>query len=37
MNGVGLGALGATTFYGEFGQYEDQFGAGEINLCALVS
>ena len=28
MNGVGLGALGATTFYGEFGQYNDQFVAG---------
>ena len=27
MNGVGLGALGATTFYGEFGRDEDQFGA----------
>ena len=26
QNGVGLGALGATTFYGEFGQYKDQFG-----------
>ena len=25
-NGVGLGALGATTFYGEYGQYDDQFG-----------
>ena len=34
MNGVGFGALGATTFFAEFGQYEDQFGAGEINLCA---
>ena len=33
MNGVGLGALGATTFYGEFGQYNDQFGAGEQSLC----
>ena len=32
MNGVGLGALGATTFYGEFGQYNDQFVAGS-NLC----
>jgi hypothetical protein len=26
--------IGATVLYGEFGQYEDQFGAGEINLCA---
>ena len=34
MNGVGLGSLGATTLYGEFGQYEDQFGAAEINFCA---
>ena len=24
-NGVGLGTLGATTFYGEYGQYDDQF------------
>ena len=31
---MGLGTLGATTFFGEFGQYEDQFGAGEINFCA---
>jgi Gram-negative porin len=27
-------AAGATVLYGEFGQYEDQFGAGEINFCA---
>ncbi len=26
MNGVGLGSLGATTFYGEYGRYDDQFG-----------
>ncbi len=32
MNGVGLGALGATTLYGEYGQYNDQFVAGR-NLC----
>ena len=25
MNGVGLGSLGATTIFGEFGRYEDQF------------
>ena len=30
MNGVGLGSLGATTFYGEYGQYNDQFDAGAI-------
>ena len=30
VNGVGLGALGATTFYGEFGQYKDQFGAARL-------
>ena len=34
MNGVGLGALGATTFYGEYGQYNDQFAAG-TNLCSF--
>ncbi len=31
-NGVGLGALGATTFYGEYGQYNDMYVAGD-NLC----
>jgi hypothetical protein len=31
-NGVGLGALGATTFYGEYGQYNDMYQAGR-NLC----
>ena len=34
MNGVGLGALGATTFYGEFGQYNDQFDAGAISALS---
>ena len=34
MNGVGLGALGATTFYGEYGRYNDQFAAG-TNLCSF--
>ena len=29
---MGLGTLGATTIYGEFGRYEDMFIAGE-NLC----
>ncbi len=33
-NGVGLGTLGATTFYGEFGQYNDQFDNG-LNLCSF--
>ena len=32
-NGVGFGALGATTFYGEWGQYNDQFDNG-LNLCS---
>ena len=36
MNGVGLGSLGATTFYAEWGQYNDQFDAG-TNLCSFVS
>jgi Gram-negative porin len=34
-NGVGLGTLGATTFYAEYGQYNDQFAAG-TNLCSFV-
>ena len=33
MNGVGLGSLGATTLYGEYGQYNDQFQAGLGGLC----
>ena len=33
MNGVGLGSLGATTLYGEYGQYNDQFKAGLGGLC----
>jgi hypothetical protein len=32
MNGVGLGSLGATTLYGEYGRYNDQFQAGQ-GLC----
>ena len=36
MNGVGLGALGATTFFGEYGQYNDQFAAG-TNLCSFTT
>src|SRR6185436_115719 len=33
MNGVGLGSLGATTLFGEYGQYNDQFAAGQGGLC----
>ena len=33
MNGVGLGSLGATTLFGEYGQYNDQFNAGGGGLC----
>ena len=33
MNGVGLGSLGATTLFGEYGQYNDQFNAGAGGLC----
>ena len=33
MNGVGLGSLGATTLYGEWGQYNDQFNAFGGRLC----
>jgi Gram-negative porin len=28
-------AAGATVLYAEYGQYEDQFGAAEINFCAV--
>ena len=34
MNGVGLGSLGATTLYGEYGQYNDQFNARSSVGCA---
>ena len=33
MNGVGLGSLGATTIFGEWGQYNDQFNAFGGGLC----
>ena len=33
MNGVGLGSLGATTLYGEFGQYNDQFSPLAGSVC----
>ena len=33
MNGVGLGSLGATTLFGEYGQYNDQFNAFGGGLC----
>ena len=33
MNGVGLGSLGATTLYGEYGQYNDQFASNAGSLC----
>ena len=33
MNGVGLGSLGATTLYGEYGQYNDQFMQRAGGLC----
>ena len=33
MNGVGLGSLGATTLFGEWGQYNDQFSAGAGGQC----
>ena len=33
MNGVGLGSLGATTFYGEYGQYNDFYGLALANRC----
>ena len=36
MNGVGLGSLGATTFFGEWGQYNDQFNAGK-NFCSTAA
>ena len=34
MNGVGLGSLGATTIYGEYGRYNDQFAAGQLAAIA---
>ena len=34
MNGVGLGSLGATTLFGEYGQYNDQFNAFGGGLCS---
>ena len=33
MNGVGLGSLGATTLYGGWGQYEDQFAGAGGGVC----
>ena len=34
MNGVGLGSLGATTLYGEYGQYNDQFKRALVGCAA---
>ena len=37
MNGVGLGSLGATTLYGEFGQYNDQFSPLAGSVCGAFT
>jgi hypothetical protein len=37
MNGVGLGSLGATTIFGEFGRYEDQFDPFGGDICGAFA
>jgi hypothetical protein len=35
-NGVGLGQVGATTFYAEYAQYNDMYGLGAINNVQIA-
>jgi hypothetical protein len=36
-NGVGLGSLGATVLYGEYGKYNDQFSGGAGDICGAFA